>query len=116
MRRAAKVDDNQGEIVAALRGVGASVELLHRVAGGCPDLLVGWRGQNFLIEVKDGAKPPSERKLTGWQQDWHAAWRGSVAVVTTVDEALAAIGAKDANDCWQHIGAVAQGMVKGTVS
>lgn len=115
MRRAAKVDDNQSEIVAALRGIGASVETLHRVGGGCPDLLVGWRGQNFLIEVKDGSKPPSERKLTGWQEHWHGAWRGQKAVAINVEEALAIIGARDAGDAWQHIGAVARDMVKGTI-
>ena len=41
MRRAARTDANQAEIVAALRGVGASVQPLHAVGQGCPDLLVG---------------------------------------------------------------------------
>jgi hypothetical protein len=92
--RAAKVDANQSEIVAALRGVGATVQPLHTVGKGCPDLAVGWRGQTFLIEVKDGAKPPSARKLTDEQVEWHGGWKGQVAVVKTVDEALVAIGAK----------------------
>ena len=64
MRRAAKVDANQTEIVKALRQVGASVQSLAATGKGCPDLLVGIRGLNFLIEVKDGAKPRSDRKLT----------------------------------------------------
>ena len=34
MRRAAKVDANQREVVAALRGAGASVQLLHAVGEG----------------------------------------------------------------------------------
>lgn len=114
MRRA-RVDDNQAEIVAALRGVGASVELLHRVGGGCPDLLVGYRGRNFLIEVKDGAKPPSARTLTPQQQDWHAGWRGCAEVVIDVPAALAAIGVKDKGDGWQQIGTVAKGMIRGAV-
>lgn len=91
MRRAAKVDANQAEIVAALRKIGATVQPLHAVGQGCPDLLVGWRGMTSLLEVKDGNKPPSARKLTEDQERWHAEWRGQVAVVETVEQAIAAI-------------------------
>lgn len=89
MRRAAKVDANQRELVSALRALGCSVQPLHAVGGGVPDLLVGVRGENFLIEVKDGSKPPSERRLTPAQTEWHASWRGSVAVLDSVDAVLA---------------------------
>lgn len=92
MRRAARVDANQTEIVNALRAAGAAVEPLHRVGDGCPDLLVGYRSHNYLLEIKDGNKPPSKRKLTPDQVEWIAGWRGQVSVVTSVDEALAAIG------------------------
>lgn len=91
MRRAAKVDANQAEIVAALRQIGASVQPLHAVGQGCPDLLVGWRGMVSLLEIKDGSKPPSARKLTPDQEKWHAAWRGQVAVVENVEQAIEAI-------------------------
>ena len=92
MRRAARIDANQTQIVSALRSVGASVELLSAVGKGCPDLLVGYRGMNLLMEVKDGKKPPSERKLTSDQIVWHREWKGVVTVVNSVDEALFAIG------------------------
>lgn len=55
-----------------------------------PDLLVGTRDRNVLLECKDGTKPPSARKLTPAQEAWHQAWRGKVAVVTTPMEALEA--------------------------
>ena len=93
MRRAAKVDANQSDIVAALRAVGASVQPLHSVGQGCPDLMVGYRGQTFALEIKDGSLPPSARKLTDAQVEWHSQWRGQVAVVNSVREALIAIGA-----------------------
>jgi Holliday junction resolvase len=93
MRRAAKVDDNQSEIVAALRAVGATVQPLHSVGKGCPDLVAGYRGQNFLIEIKDGSKRPSERKLTADQVEWHGGWKGAVHVAETVRDALSIIGA-----------------------
>lgn len=91
-RRAAKIDRNQPEIVAALRSIGATVEILSAVGKGCPDILVGYRGQNYLLEIKDGLKPPSQRQLTKDQVPWHEIWQGQVAVVTNIDEATAAIG------------------------
>ncbi len=93
MRRASKVDRNQSEIVAALRQIGCSVQLLHSVGAGCPDLMVGYRRDTFLLELKDGSKPPSARKKTDAQVIWHDAWRGKpVAVVCNIRQALEAIG------------------------
>jgi hypothetical protein len=94
MRRAARIDANQTQIVLALRSVGASVELLSAVGKGCPDLLVGYRGVNLLMEVKDGKKPPSERKLTSDQIVWHGDWKGVVFLVTSVHDALDALEIK----------------------
>lgn len=89
MRRAAKIDANQTEIVDALRSVGAKVQSLAAVGDGVPDLLVGFRGSLYLIECKDGKKPPSERKLTDKQEKWHAEWSGlPVYVVTCVNESI----------------------------
>lgn len=92
MRRAAAVDQNQSAIVDALRAVGCTVQPLHAVGKGCPDVLAGRNGINVLLEIKDGSKPPSARKLTRDQVLWHDAWRGQVAVVTSVKEALEAVG------------------------
>ncbi len=83
------MDANQAQIVDALRSCGASVQPLHMVGGGVPDLLVGYRNRTALIEVKDGSQPPSKRQLTPDQLDWHAAWRGgTLAVVCDVESAL----------------------------
>ena len=90
--RGAHVDANQVLIVQALRTIGASVQHLHAVGQGCPDLLVGYGGQNYALEIKDGAKPPSARALTPQQAEWHDKWRGHVAVVCTPKEAFEAIG------------------------
>lgn len=92
MRRAAAVDANQPEIVAALRKAGCTVVPLHAVGDGCPDLLAGRDGRNLLIEVKDGAKPPSKRKLTPDQIEFHAGWRGQIAIVTSAEDALRLFG------------------------
>ena len=88
MRRAAKVDANQSEIVDAVRRMGCTVQLLHSVGQGCPDLLVGVSGINLLWEIKDGSRPPSERRLTTDQLIWHDEWRGQVQVVDSVEHAI----------------------------
>ena len=92
MRRAAKVDANQSEIVAALRKAGATVQPLHTVGQGCPDLLVGHHGRNILMEVKDGSKPPSGRSLTDDQVKWVNAWRGQWVLVNSIEDALGCLG------------------------
>ena len=84
----AKIDDNQKVIVNALRIAGASVQSLAATGKGCPDLLVGYQGINYLMEVKDGNKVPSARELTIDQQHWHSVWKGAVHIVKSEDEAL----------------------------
>jgi hypothetical protein len=98
--RAAKVDDNQKEIVKALRTLGCSVQHLHSVGAGCPDLLVGYKGFNILLEVKDGNKSPSQQKLTPDQVIWHRDWRGHVNVVNSSEQAIIAVltTARDLSD------------------
>jgi len=55
---------------------------------------VGYQGKTLLLEVKDGRRPPSERRLTEDQLAWHGAWRGGpLAVVDGVNAALRALGA-----------------------
>lgn len=89
--RAAKVDDNQKQIVKTLRDMGCSVQHLHAVGAGCPDLLVGYKGFNILLEVKDGKKSPSQQKLTPDQVLWHRDWRGTVEVVNSSEQAIIAV-------------------------
>jgi hypothetical protein len=87
--RAKRTDANQAEICRALHQVGASVTLLSMVGSGVPDLLVGFRNQTYLIEVKLGTG-----QLNARQRNWLGSWRGGPAVVVrSVDEALKAIGA-----------------------
>jgi Holliday junction resolvase len=91
--RAARIDANHEQVVSALRAAGASVQSLAGVGKGVPDLLVGFQGKTLLMEVKDGRKTPSERRLTEDQVRWHGAWNGGpLAVVDGVDAALRMLG------------------------
>jgi len=81
---AKKVDKNQGDVVKALRNMGADVFLLHMVGGGIPDLMVAYAGHTILIEVKDG----DDKKLTPQQLTLFANWKGGhLARVNSVQEA-----------------------------
>ena len=91
--KAARIDANHEQVVSALRAAGASVQSLAGVGKGVPDLLVGFQGKTLIMEVKDGRKTPSERRLTEDQVKWHGAWRGGpLAVVDGVDAALRMLG------------------------
>lgn len=81
------VDSNQKEIVQALEAIGVIVLEI----GWPVDLLCGYRSANFLIEVKDPAKPPSQRRLTADQQEFFKTWRGQVRKLETADEAIALV-------------------------
>ena len=91
--RAARIDANHEQVVLALRTAGATVQSLAAVGQGVPDLLVGFQGKTLLMEIKDGNKTPSERRLTEPQLKWHGAWRGGpLAVVDSPDAALRMLG------------------------
>jgi len=96
MRRAAKIDGNQNEIVDALRAVGAQVAVTSAVGNGFPDLVVGYMHKGvrrvYMIEIKDGELPPSARKLTPEQARFHREWFGYCWLANSVSDALAIIG------------------------
>ena len=75
----AKRDANEGEIVKALRDIGCDVHSLDQPL----DLLVGYRGRNYLIEVK-----MPKGKLTEGQQEFSETWRGQFAVVRSPEQAI----------------------------
>ena len=93
-RYARCTDDNQTEIMAAFRACGWYVRDTSRLGEGFPDLVV-YRPQNgiVLVEVKDGTKPPSARRLTSNQIDF--ARNCPVAVVYRVEDVLALSGQVD---------------------
>jgi hypothetical protein len=81
--RAYRVDKNQKDIVTSLRDAGYSVQHLHSVGAGCPDILVGINGINILIEIKEG-----DGKLTPAQIVWHSSWLGQVDIAKNKEEAI----------------------------
>ena len=83
-----RVDSNQREIVSAFRSRGISVFHLHEVGRGCPDLLLGFKGHNYLVEIKDGSKSLSRQKLTPQEEEFFKNWQGHARIVKSVSDAL----------------------------
>jgi len=85
VRYAARVDANQTQVVSSLRAAGAYVWVI-----GLPvDLLVGYNGQTYLVEIKDGPK----KTLTRLQQDFFGNWiGGSLHRIDGPEDALRMIG------------------------
>jgi len=80
-RRAPKRDSNEREIIDFLEINGCSVVQLD--GAGIPDLAVGFAGQTYLLEVKNG----KQGKLTSDQQQFFKQWIGHAIVVRNIDDA-----------------------------
>ena len=108
MRKRGCVDENQPQIVSELRKLGYSVLVMSSLGGGAPDILVGGLrpgktyqsipGQsemvpvdvrmNWAFEIKRSTGFPSDRRMTKDEMAWHRNWRGQIAVIETVEDAL----------------------------
>jgi len=85
MRHAKRVDANQDAIVQVLRNAGAYVWIISLPV----DLLVGYKGHTFLVEIKTDAK----KRLTALQDDFFNNWSGStLARIDSPEAALRMIG------------------------
>ena len=73
MRRRAKVDDNQKEIIKVFRDLGAYVLHTHQLKACCDCILV-YKGSTVAIEIKDGTKVPSKRTLSTGEEVFRILW------------------------------------------
>ena len=84
-----KRDANESEIRTALHKCGVSTYPLDSPV----DLLCWWRTVFFMLEIKDGSKPPSARKLTKAQEEFFDKTRGCPRFkVESPEEAVAVLG------------------------
>ena len=87
-RQAARIDENQNEIVKKLRDYGCSVQT------GMDDLLVGFNGRSYWIEVKDPSKTKKKNgdykagSIKDSQQKLLKEWRGHYSVCCSFEEIL----------------------------
>jgi hypothetical protein len=105
VRLASRTDANHEGVLHAFRRLGCTVVSTHQVGHGFPDLLVSQRRRTdgagsitYLVEIKDGAKSPSKRKLTEDEAEFHAHWRGRIFTVLSVDDVPGVIRAAATED------------------
>ncbi len=86
-----RTDANQAKIVKAFRKLGCEVAITSSLGHGFPDLVVGKLSKVVLVEVKDGAKPPSARRLSKDEEKFRDAWRDSYAVVEGIPDVTSVV-------------------------
>lgn len=73
--------------------MGASVYDFAAAGGGFPDILVGYKGQDYKLEIKNPLSRYGKQGRSESQQRLEAKWKGAPSyVVYTAKEALEAIG------------------------
>jgi hypothetical protein len=94
-RYAAQRDANHGDIRDGLRDCGFDAEDIGGLGGGIGDILCRNRGTGRVrfFEIKDPAKPPSERYLTPREKRMQALLGDLYVVVETLHEAVRAMTA-----------------------
>ena len=75
---AKKVDANQNALCKYAKSLGASVQYMHSVGAGFPDVILGYEGVNYLCEIKT-----EKGKLNALQVEWFKNWKGQAVVVRT---------------------------------
>ena len=81
MRKRPRQDANHHQITAEFKRLGCSVLDLSAKGDGCPDILVAFAGRMRLVEIKDGAKPPSRTRLTPDQVAFWNSWKANPVIV-----------------------------------
>lgn len=80
-------DRNHKDVMDLARQLGCRVHSTHMVGDGFPDLVMLISGVVVLVEVKDGEKSPSKRRLTDMEQEFHDRW-GVVQIVESADDLI----------------------------
>jgi hypothetical protein len=77
MRKKARVDANQKEIVQQLRKLNISVLHTHQLGK--------------MVELKDGNKTKSQQRLTPDEVEFQSKWQGNYAVCNSLEQILSVI-------------------------
>lgn len=91
MKRFGRIDANQNEIVKQLRNLNISVAITSSLGNGFPDLVLGYKNKNYLIELKDSKKPKSQKLLTELERKFFNEWNGQVSKCESLTNILEVI-------------------------
>lgn len=93
-RGTVKKDANHREIVAAFRKLGAGVIDLSPLGYGVPDLLVGTKRVNYLVEIKNPTTTYGRKGGNPLQIAWANGWPSRVYIVEDMDDVLALVNGR----------------------
>lgn len=89
MRHHAKKDDNHGDIVKSLIHIGFSVMETHQLGDDKPDIVVALRGETAVVEIKNRL---TRGKLSIGQSDFFRLWQGKKIVAYSITDILKGFG------------------------
>lgn len=84
-RRDNRVDANHLDVCNALRQCGASIYSTASLGDGFPDAVAGFRGFNYLIEIKNGTR---KWDLSDDQKTFHSNWQGQIVIIDSIQSAI----------------------------
>lgn len=88
-------DNNHKSIVNSLSQLpGIKIHDISSVGGGIGDILLGFRGKNFLFEIKNPEQCEAHKRLTSAEKKFHETWTGQISTVESVEDILTAINYK----------------------
>lgn len=87
-----RVDANHRAVIEALWAAGLWAFSTAGLGGGFTDIITWVRGAFWLLEVKDGSRPPSDRKLSPAEEKFHRQCPGNILVVLGPMDALQKLG------------------------
>ena len=87
MRTAARKDANHDQIVRLFKKLGWSVLDVAQLKNCC-DIFVSKNLITIAVEIKDGEKYPSQRKLTEGELKFKGEWKGFYEIVICDDDVL----------------------------
>ena len=88
-----KTDANHKEIMEQCRQIpNLSVFSTHTIGKGFPDIVVGYKGKNYLFEIKNKKKTKSQKKLTPDEEKFHFTWNGQINIVESIFDIINLIG------------------------
>lgn len=82
-----RTDKNQKQIEKVLKQLGASVKSTSQLGNGFPDLIIGYKGKTYLVEIK--GENSYGKTLRESQIKFKNSWKGSpIIILRTTNDAI----------------------------
>lgn len=70
-----------------------SIFSTHTLGKGFPDIVVGYKGKNYLFEIKNDELRKSQTKLTPDEKKFHSDWQGQVNIIYSIHDLIKILNA-----------------------